>query len=312
MNENLVELHEKLNIIFAMLNYDVLEDERLSICKDYIERLKEDKQALNLFANRNCKTFELVKIFKNDYDNEIQNLYESVDFWSNLQFVVLLHEMTFNGNQQLIKKLYKKIKQQNKNNGIKNKNNGIKNNKSEEFDLETLKDLLFNHVSTNESTNLALDLMNNLKKKLNEKEKINPNELLIMTQELCSSYTSKIESGDINIKDLLGGVINMVKNPETIKEQFQGMENKFEGTPADLLTAVQENMKNNGLDTNEILKNINNPMDLLKNNDMMKMFGGANDMMKMFGGNNDKLIDYEKPVEDKKKQIEDYFDNLSL
>lgn len=318
MNSNIEEFNNKINSIFLMLEYEIIDEEKTTIFKNYIYRLKEDKQALNLMIDRNNKTFDLVKIFNNEWDDKINLLSDNNDFWINLQFIVLLHELTFDGDKQIIKKMYKKIKQ-------KNKAKGVKVNNNEQFNLESLKDLLFNQTTNPNSENVANDLMSQIKNKFNEKEKLNATDLLTITQDLCDSYHKKIEKGDINIKDLLGGVMGMMKNPDNIKDQFKDIDSKFEGTPTDIMTAVQDKMKEKGIDTNEILKQMNlNNMDLLKNNDLSKMFSQGNNVMDLLKNNSDlinllnptketpKLIECDKPIDEKKKQIDDYFNNLSL
>jgi hypothetical protein len=84
MNSNIEELNNKINSIFSMLDYEINDEEKFNICKNYINCLKDNKQALNLMIDRNNNTFNLVKIFNNKFDETINLLSDNDDFWINL------------------------------------------------------------------------------------------------------------------------------------------------------------------------------------------------------------------------------------
>lgn len=280
------------------LDIKIDDNEKLLLCKNFINNIKENSQ-VKKFIHRDIECFNNIKFYDiEEYDNKlVSHLKISSNNWSNIQLLVLLYETNFNGSKSLIKNLYKKIKIQET---LLNNNEDVLSEDAKNDMLNNLKKMLPNNESTKDSKDLIKGLIGNIKSKLNEKDKFNPAELINMTKELSNDYQEKIQSGELNISNLLSSVMELMSNPDDLSNQFEGIENKIDGNHEDIMNEMKKTIFENGENPLDMLNSFGgNNKDGLENiMNMAKMMGEGDDnsnidmnsimnMAKMMGDNKD-------------------------
>jgi hypothetical protein len=349
LQENLNDLCGKFTDIYKLLNLECLlsQEEILKICELFVSNLKADTEVLKLFKDRDCKCFESVVFFNNEHDETLLSYLKTKDItdviWSNLQLVVLLYELTHDGSKHLIKKLYKKIKVNDK----LNKNDEKKDTLSDDIKnkmLEDLKKMIPQPKSTDDSKSVIKELLGDIKEKLKEKEKFEPMDIMNMTKDLSAIYQNKIQSGEMDIGNLLSGVLDLMKDPGNLSNEFSGIENKINSNPMELMQAMQETFKKEGgANPFDLLNNLsgglgesgqNNGSNDLKNimsmvnmvsqgsqngnqsvNPLSLLSGGLGDGLGSVVGNlleGDKPPESEEEIKKKQEMLEEYYKNLQI
>lgn len=305
----------KLNIEDTMSN-----QYKLDTCKLFIHRLKKNKESLKLFKNRNYECFNLIPFFSNENDKLIIDYLKdketSDEIWSEFQLIILLYEINNNGSKKFIKKLYKKIKFNNKDNlfddDIKktkdyvNSDNGFKLPDLGNINLDNMKNMFGepDKEKTEKTKSLLNNIFDDIKNKLESKDSLNTSDIFSISKELSDNYKNKINPSELSIGSVFSSIVDLVKNPDDITSKFKGMDKKIKTNPNEMMKEMQKNLFGD-----------KNPMDLINN--FSKSAGLGDNLGNMMSSLTNNLAisnDENKNVdlEVKKKEVDEFYNNLEV
>lgn len=360
LQENLNDLCSKFTDIYSLLNINIdlsntqentnflkTQEEIIKNCGLFVNNLKDDTEVLKLFKDRNWKCFEHVVFFNNEYDEVLFEYIKTKDIndviWSNLQLIVLLYELTHDGSKHLIKKLYKKIKvndKLNKPNNQTNEKNDVLSDDVKNKMLEDLKKMIPKPNSQQGTKSVIKELLGDIREKLNEKDKFEASDIMNLTRDLSTVYQNKIQSGEMDIGNLLTGVLDLMNDPSNLSNEFSGIENKINSNPMELMQAMQDTFKKEGgQNPFDILNNLSQSVPNNGSNDMKNLMSmvnmvsqgnqngaaGINPLSLLSGGlggglgsvvgnllEGEKQPESEEEIKKKQEMLEEYYKNLQL
>lgn len=125
-------------------------------------------------------------------------------------------------------------------------------------------------INENNSQSVVKNLLSDIKTMIKSDNISNSKDLLNMSKNISSKYQNMIESGSINPTELIGSLLGLLKNPNSLNEEFKDINISNLPDPNSLLEEIAE-------DSN--LKNA-----------MKTMLGNNNDLMSNFMNNNNENI----------------------
>ena len=111
---------------------------------------------------------------------------------------------------------------------------------------------------------------------INNNDSNDPKNILDMSKDISTKYQNLVESGNLNINDLLSGVFGLLNNPSIINEEFKDIDTSKLPDPEKLLGEINGDI------------NIQNTLNSIKSDNNMGMFGS---FMSTFMNNNKKQED---------------------
>jgi hypothetical protein len=143
------------------------------------------------------------------------------------------------------------------------------------------------------------NLLGDIKGMLNSNDTIDSKSIINISKDLSTKYQTMIESGDVNISDLLSGVIGLLNDPDTINNEFNDIDATKLPDPSMILADISNdpNLKQ----AMNMLDGINDSNNNLDMNLFSTMMSG---MMKTESTNNENQESEPKTVNDLEKEIE--------
>ena len=121
--------------------------------------------------------------------------------------------------------------------------------------IEEYNDLLDNSDENINNSSVVDNLLGDIKDMLSN---IDNNNIIDLSKKLSYKYQEKIKDGQLNINDLIGGVVGLLNNPTTINDKFKDF-----------------NVDNlNNLNSEELMNEISSNTEI---KDAMNLFGGLKD-----------------------------------
>jgi len=258
----------------------------------YKDNCPDNKKNFNKFLNYNYKIVKTNLIF----DNDIMETFEDSthDNWLLLHLIIIsylsyLKNIEKNNNvnyKSMITKLMDKIEERN----IENDNeiddddddddNDDNDDREENNNIgEVLKDnnlinLLKKNIQPSEKSPILIKgLLGDIKTMINNNNNNDSKNILEMSKDISTKYQDMIENGDMNINDLLGGIMGLLSNPNTITEEFKDINVENLPDPNNLLTEIKED------------PTLKKSIDLVANNSNMDFLGSF--MNNMMGNSNE-------------------------
>lgn len=229
---------EELNVIRDIKKE--VDDSKINRGK-FFYSLLEDSNCFELFLNKKVNAFSS----KNEKTNEISNslLGETLPLkklvnkqsektkeiiWNYLHTFYLLNE-TDDENKERVEKIESNLKKSINSNDISSHSNGRENVANKLLDMDL-----------NESTSdLINDIITSFENKVNDMPNQNPMESIMdITNSIASKYTEKIESGEIQLEDLLENMKSKLPGLDQIASNFGGLAPKKEEKE---VTIIDEN-----------------------------------------------------------------------
>jgi hypothetical protein len=138
------------------------------------------------------------------------------------------------------------------------------------------------HPQTVNSQNVVSNLLTDIKSMLTATASSDVKNIIDISKDLSVKYQSLIESGTIDINDLLGGVFGLLTNPDEINEKFADVDQSTLPDPQSIMSAmssdpnIMEAMSKMGNMSGSGQPDMGNMFDLL----MPSLMGGDRDAPK--------------------------------
>jgi len=108
-----------------------------------------------------------------------------------------------------------------------------------EMDPQELLSSLQNKLPTTEKApTVVKGLLSDIKGMLNSNDNMNSKSIVDITRDLSSKYQTMIESGDVDINDLLSGVIGLLNDPDTINSEFEDIDSSKLPDPSQIISEM--------------------------------------------------------------------------
>jgi len=251
-----------------------------------IENFDFDQDILKTFEDSTHENWNLLHIICVSYLSYLKNTVSNID-------------INYKG---MINKLMSKIEE---------RTNELSDESPDDSDLEidpicdsnsnsnNLLNLLKSNIPTSDQAPpLMKGLLSDIKDMINNTNASNPKNLLNMSRDISTKYQGLIDNGNVNINDLIGGVLGLLTNPDTINEEFKDIDTSNLPDPNLLLGEIKDDLD---------LKNTINSMS--SNN--MNIFGSL--MANMMDGNksedNKTIQELEKDIERMMTEVQELDNN---
>ena len=342
-------IEENFNLMISDLYLESMDFESIyPILDNLLNNIKvsnnsnyKEKKRFNKFINYDCNIIRNYLKINDDIDKKLAKIFEDEDededeqkIWYYLHITMVSYlsylkmqnekkDLNYNGMiTKLINKIEEFNKKENEESSDDSESSESEYSDTKEFNLndpQKILDQLNNMIpKTEKSTNVMNDLLGDIKGLLNKPDNISSKSIVDISKDLSSKYQTMIEKGDVNIGDLLSGVMNLLNDPESLEGHFDDINTENLPDPSKLLSEMTSdpNIKK-AMDM--IGSNSDNTNSLDLNNMMASMMGGndtgglnLNNMMaSMMGGGLANMIgssknsdDIPKTTEELEKEIE--------
>lgn len=336
-------IEDNFNLMVSDLNLEPMNFELIQPILDnllnYINVSKKsndkEKKRFNKFINYNYKVIENNLKINDDVDKQLEELFENDDqkSWYHLHVAMVsylsyLKKMEDDGDKKkdsnykgMIDKLVNKIEEFEKSDTSDNSDDSDVSEHSDTQELnfknpqKILDQLNSMMPKTEKSSNVMNDLLGDIKGLLNKPDDISSKSIVDISKDLSSKYQTMIEKGDVNITDLLSGVMNLLNDPESLEGHFDDINSDNLPDPSKLLADMTNDpnikkamdMFGGGLGGGGGVGGGVGGLDL--NSMMASMMGGG--LANMMGGLN-KSDNMPKTTEDLEKEIERLMTEINL
>ena len=143
-------------------------------------------------------------------------------------------------------------------------------------------------------------LLTDIKDILNNTSNIESQNIVDISKNLSSKYQTMIEKGDVNIGDLLSGVLGLINDPDSLNDEFSDIDVNNLPNPENVLSDMAND------------PNLKEAMSMMSNDNNMNMFSSM--MSSMMGGansstNNKSLAELEKEIEQMMQEVQEAENN---
>jgi hypothetical protein len=115
-------------------------------------------------------------------------------------------------------------------------------NDDDNFDATNAKELLNSLKNqmpqTEKAPTVIKGLLGDIKHMLNSNDSIDSKSIVDISRDLSSKYQNLIESGEVNINDLLSGVIGLLNDPDAINGEFDDIDSSKLPDPSKILSEM--------------------------------------------------------------------------
>ena len=158
---------------------------------------------------------------------------------------------------------------------------------------------LLSELTNKESTpKLMKGLIGDIKDILSNNDGLESKSIIDISKNLSQKYQNMIEKGDVNISDLLSGVLGIINDPESLNGEFDDIDVSKLPDPNSIL----KDMAND--------PNLKEAMNMMGNNENMGMFSSmVSNMMNNTQTDNKTIGELEKEIEQMMKEVQEVENN---
>lgn len=266
-----------------------------------------NKKFFSRFINYNYKLIEN----NFDFDLEILKTFEDStnENW-NLLHICIVSYLTYLKNtindpninyKGMINKIMNKIEERTEDLSSESSvedNDLIKSNPINSNLIDMLKS---NLPTSNNSPFLMKGLLTDIKSMINNNDTSNPKNILNMSKDISTKYQELIENGNVNINDLLGGVLGLISDPSIINDEFKDINTNNLPDPNLLLGEIKDD------------PNLKKTFENIGSDSNMNILGS---LMSNFMNDNKKedsksIQELEKDIERMMLEVQEYDNNLN-
>ena len=164
-----------------------------------------------------------------------------------------------------------------------------------EINTQSMIATLSKHIpQTGNAPTLMKGLIGDIKNILTDNDGLESKNILDISKDLSQKYQNMIEKGDVNMGDLLSGVLGILNDPDSLNGEFDDIDTSKLPDPNNILADMANDPK---------LKEV---MGMVSNNNDMGMFGSmmAN-MMNSSQTDNKSIHDLEREIEQMMREVQE-------
>lgn len=165
-----------------------------------------------------------------------------------------------------------------------------------EIDTQSMIATLSKHIpQTGNAPTLMKGLIGDIKNILTDNDGLESKNILDISKDLSQKYQNMIEKGDVNMGDLLSGVLGILNDPDSLNGEFDDIDTSKLPDPNNILADMANDPK---------LKEV---MGMVSNNNDMGMFGSmmANMMNNSSQTDNKSIHDLEREIEQMMREVQE-------